>query len=311
MGRQLSPTKRMRTKSGSSLLEEVAVSGDRKPYVQIDRIEDLAAVAQSVGVELHPWNNQPGDPTLSGRLVFDLDSAPDVEVGAVIDAAKEMRDVSFCKTSGGKGLHVVAPLVRPKRSRPGHSQAVRPRRLQPDARELSTTRHTMIVTLPPTSIQRDIDSDGWFYPSGRDERRGLAWSWPLSAAPDPVFSQKVFQRRVVQHRIGQKLLQSGVLVLECLQPLRLADVHAAILGLPLVDAGVAHTMLAAQIGDRNPGLLFLQYPDDLLFGEPVALHLRSLLWGQSLLQAGLSQGGNVNRKDKASANTFALGSAPP
>jgi hypothetical protein len=33
--------------------------------------------------------------------------------------------------------------------------------------------------------------------------------------------------------------------------------------------------------------------DDLLFGEPAALHLWSLSWGQSLLQTGLSQEGNV------------------
>ncbi len=117
-------------RGGSPLFREVKVSGDRQAYLEIDQVEALIAAAQVAALEFHPWNCAPGEPDLPGRFVFDLDPAPDTAFERVIAAARELKErlgklglSAFCKTTGGKGLHVVTPFKAGRKDHLGWPEA--------------------------------------------------------------------------------------------------------------------------------------------------------------------------------------------
>jgi bifunctional non-homologous end joining protein LigD len=98
---------------------KVVGRGDGKPFIFIDDAEGLVSLVQMGTIELHAWNATAGDVKKPDRLTFDLDPGEDVKWDAVKDAArdvraglKKLRLVSFLKTTGGKGLHVVVPFAR-------------------------------------------------------------------------------------------------------------------------------------------------------------------------------------------------------
>jgi bifunctional non-homologous end joining protein LigD len=92
-------------------------TADKAPYLAIDGLQGLVAMAQMSAIELHVWGATEADPLHPDQLVFDLDPGEGVKVPEIAAAAVDMRDkleaiglASFCRTSGGKGLHVVVPL---------------------------------------------------------------------------------------------------------------------------------------------------------------------------------------------------------
>jgi bifunctional non-homologous end joining protein LigD len=87
--------------------------------ITLDSEQALVGAAQMGTIELHTWNAVASNIEKPDRVVFDLDPDPKLGWDRMIEAAQLTRELlaelglqSWCKTSGGKGLHVVVPLAR-------------------------------------------------------------------------------------------------------------------------------------------------------------------------------------------------------
>ncbi|MBN2839765.1 MAG: DNA ligase D [Coriobacteriia bacterium] len=97
---------------------EIVESKGPATYLTITQPDSLRALAQMGVLEIHTWGARWPDIEHPDVVVFDLDPADDVGWRELADAARLVRDVldgaglaSFVKTTGGKGLHVSAPIV--------------------------------------------------------------------------------------------------------------------------------------------------------------------------------------------------------
>lgn len=96
-------------------IREKTKTGD---YLVVDDLAGLVGLAQIGILEVHTWSSTTADLEHPDRVVIDIDPDEALPWAAVVDAARSVREAlaehaleSFVKTTGGKGLHVVAPIV--------------------------------------------------------------------------------------------------------------------------------------------------------------------------------------------------------
>jgi bifunctional non-homologous end joining protein LigD len=92
--------------------------GHEEPYLFVDTPDGLMTCVQMGTIEFHGWGARIEDVEKADRLVFDLDPDEGLDFEAVRKAAFHFRDIlksigleTFPMATGGKGIHVIAPLV--------------------------------------------------------------------------------------------------------------------------------------------------------------------------------------------------------
>jgi bifunctional non-homologous end joining protein LigD len=98
----------------------VPETGRTAEALAVDDVAGLIGLVQMSVLEIHPWGATTGSLERPDRLVLDLDPGPGVAFPAVMEAARTVRDAlkalgltGYVRTTGSRGLHVVAPL-RPR-----------------------------------------------------------------------------------------------------------------------------------------------------------------------------------------------------
>ena len=97
---------------------QIADKSVTRTYLVIENLAGLIAMVQMGVLEIHPWGSTVAKLETPDRITFDFDPDVGLPWERVTAAAVEMREAllgigleSFVKTTGGKGLHVVVPVM--------------------------------------------------------------------------------------------------------------------------------------------------------------------------------------------------------
>lgn len=107
------------TEAVSSRVGRVEVNRGEEPYAAVRDLASIVSLVQLGVLEFHVWGSRVDAIERPDLLVFDLDPGPSVPWRRVVDTARVLRAwltdlglVPFVRTTGGKGLHVVTPILR-------------------------------------------------------------------------------------------------------------------------------------------------------------------------------------------------------
>jgi bifunctional non-homologous end joining protein LigD len=99
-------------------IARVHIREEEDPYAMVDALPAILGLVQIGTLELHVWGSRAEHIEQPDLIVFDLDPSEELPWSAVVEAALELREriealglVGFVRVTGGKGLHVVVPVV--------------------------------------------------------------------------------------------------------------------------------------------------------------------------------------------------------
>jgi bifunctional non-homologous end joining protein LigD len=97
---------------------QVPVSGFSDDYMVVDDLPALISLVQMGVLEIHTWGSREEHLEQPDRIIFDLDPDEALPWTSVVESAQLVHALlqalgleSFVKTTGGKGVHVVIPIV--------------------------------------------------------------------------------------------------------------------------------------------------------------------------------------------------------